>query len=603
MHSAFRLVLLASAIGLTAVATAAAAPSVQIQNVHGRSVTDLGGAWHVIVDPYDDGYDERFGARYYQVRTARDPSDLVEYDFSRSPVLQVPGDWNTQRESLFLYEGSVWYQRTLDAPVSTDRRQFLYFGAANYRARVYLNGEEIGRHEGGFTPFCFEVTGKLKPAGNQLVVAVENRRRREGVPTLSTDWFNYGGLTREVLLVETPRVFVRDYFVQLAKGARDRIAGWVQVDGATGPERVTIRIPEAKLESTVTTDASGRAEVSFAAPGLELWSPERPKLYDVEISTASGSIRDAIGFRTIETRGTDILLNGQPVFLRGVCIHEESPVRAGRMWSAEDAATTLGWAKELGCNYVRLAHYPHNENMIREADRLGLLVWSEVPVYWSIAWEEPTTLALARQQIEENIARDHNRACIALWSIANETPSGDARLRFLTNLAARVRELDATRLVTAAIFSTRVSPTAQTLEDPLGEQLDVLGCNEYIGWYERTPEDADPITWTSKYDKPLIMSEFGAEGVYGMHGDPAARFTEDYQVRFYEHQLRMLDKIPFLRGTTPWVLKDFRSPRRQLPGVQDGFNRKGLVSDRGQRKAAFYVMQHWYREKVNGGER
>jgi beta-glucuronidase len=168
----------------------------------------------------------------------------------------------------------------------------------------------------------------------------------------------------------------------------------------------------------------------------------------------------------------------------------------------------------------------------------------------------------------------------------------------MSSLVSRARALDPTRLITAAIFSRRLDATTQMLDDPLGEVLDVLGCNEYIGWYERRPEDADHVVWKSAYDKPLIMSEFGGAAVFGNHGDAETLFTEEHQANLYEHQLKMLSKIPFLRGMTPWILKDFRSPRRPLTGIQDFFNRKGLVSERGERKAAFFVLERYYRERA-----
>jgi beta-glucuronidase len=310
-------------------------------------------------------------------------------------------------------------------------------------------------------------------------------------------------------------------------------------------------------------------------------------------------MEDEIGFRTIETRGSTILLNGKPIFLRGVSMHEEAPFRGGRAFSPEDAQALLGWAKELGCNFVRLAHYPHNENEIRLADRLGLLVWSEIPVYWVVDWENPATLQIAEDQLRENIARDHNRASVILWSLSNETPITPARTEFIKKLAAFARQDDSTRLLTSAMNQPQIAaPDSRLLNDPLCEFLDVLGINEYIGWYEGRPEDAARTHWSTSLDKPLIFSEFGAGALYGNHGDPDARFTEEYQSRVFEQQLLMLKQIPNLAGMSPWVLMDFRSPRRMLTGIQDYRNRKGLVSDQGQRKQAFYVLQKFYAEKA-----
>jgi beta-glucuronidase len=320
-------------------------------------------------------------------------------------------------------------------------------------------------------------------------------------------------------------------------------------------------------------------------------------LYDVKISAGDDTVHDSIGFRTIETRGPQILLNGEPIFLRGISLHEEAPVRGGRAYSEDDAQTLLGWAKELGCNFVRLAHYPHNENEIRLADRMGLLVWSEIPVYWDIAWKSPAALASAESQLREMIARDHNRAAVVLWSLSNETPVEPDRLTFLRTLAEDARHLDPTRLITSAMNKVEDDGAdGHILRDPLGQFLDVLGLNEYFGWYYGRPEDIDRQRWTTAYDKPLIISEFGGDAAYGRHGDAAARWTEEYQAGLFVHQLNMVNKVPHLAGLSPWVLMDFRSPRRPLPGIQDYFNRKGLLSNTGQRKQAFFVLQKFYRD-------
>ena len=580
-------------------------PSVQaqqlglIQNVDGRKTVSLDGPWQAIIDPYESGfYDYRYQPSangYFKNAKPKTKSDLIEYDFDKSGTLKVPGDWNTQSDQLFFYEGTVWYKKSFDYQLQSGKRLFVHFGAANYVADVYLNGEKIGQHEGGYTPFNFEITKVVRAKGNFLVVKVDNKRRRDAVPTLMTDWWNYGGLTRQVALVETPLTLVHDYLIQLERGSLDRVRGWVRLNGSRLVQRVTIRIPEAGVNRAFTTDANGFAAIDFRAD-LKLWSPEDPKLYDVLVETDADQVRDRIGFRSIEVRGTEILLNGRPIFLRGICAHEEAPLRGGRAYSREDALTLLGWARELGANFVRLAHYPHNEVIIREADKMGILLWSEIPVYWTIQWENPATLENARNQLSEIIQRDKNRAAVVIWSVANETPLSDARLSFLKNLVSHARSLDSTRLLSAAMERHYINPTTQMIDDPLGEFLDVLGCNEYVGWYDGLPEKADRVEWKSKYDKPLIMSEFGADALYGHHGDALTRWTEEYQEDLYRRQIGMLRKISFLRGTSPWILMDFRSPRRPLPGIQDYWNRKGLISNRGEKKKAFFVMQQWYRE-------
>ena len=575
-----------------------------IANISARRTVNLDGQWQAIVDPYDTGFlDYRSrpltnNNAFFKNYKPQSPSELVEYDFDTSGHLDVPSDWNSQRDSLFFYEGSVWYKRSFDYAKSPKERVFVHFGAANYKAWVYLNGEEIGRHEGGFTPFNFEITNQVKAKDNFLVVRVDDTRQSDQVPTINTDWWNYGGITRPVSLVALPESFIQDYSVQLKKGSTEQISGWVQLNGAPQQQAVSIRIPEAGIEKTFKTDATGRVEFSFNA-NLQLWSPESPKLYAVEIASDTDKVTDRIGFRSIAVRGTDILLNGKSVFLRGISMHEEAPTRPGRSWSEDDARTLLGWAKELGCNFVRLAHYPYDEAMLRMADQLGLMVWEEVPVYWMIEWENPETLHNAEAQLRELIARDHNRASLIIYSVGNETPISEPRNRFIRQLIDDAHSWDATRLVSAALQPTGAKQgDRETLQinDPLGEAVDVLGTNEYIGWYVGRPEDTDRTDWTSPFNKPLIMSEFGADALFGYHGDSQTRWTEEYQENLYEHQLAMLKRISFLRGMSPWVLKDFRSPRRTLPRFEDYFNRKGLISDRGERKKAFLVLQEFYHD-------
>jgi len=592
-----------AAAPMVVMAALAAAPNTHaaslITNIDGRTVTRLDGKWSTIVDPFENGYYdyrlEPLANGFFKNEKPRSRSDRIEYDFDASETLDVPGDWNTQRPELFFYEGTVWYKTSFDYEKPASARLFVHFGAVSQRAVVYLNGERLGAHDGGFTPFSFEITDRVRPAGNVLVVKADNVRRRDGVPTVNTDWWNYGGITRPVSLVEVPETYVADYVVQLRQGSTREIAGWVRLAGSRLQQEITIEIPDAGIAHTVATNAEGLASFEFPAR-VALWSPESPTLHDVTVAAETDRLSDSIGFRSIEVEGTDILLNGKPIFLRGVCAHEEAPLRTGRAHSVEEARILLGWVKEMGGNFVRLAHYPHSETMIREADRQGILLWSEVPVYWTIQWDNPATFENARAQLSENVIRDRNRASVILWSVGNETPIGEARTSFLTRLVERVRELDPTRLVTAALETHHVDEDTLLIDDPLGQHLDVLGCNEYIGWYVGLPDRCDRVQWRSAYDKPLVMSEFGGGAAYGLHGDELTRWTEEYQESLYEHQVAMLKRIPFLRGTTPWILMDFRSPRRQLPKIQDFFNRKGLISERGQKKKAFFVMQRYYRE-------
>jgi beta-glucuronidase len=578
-------------------AYASPGPSTLITNMPGRTTINLDGAWRSIVDPFDNGK-----SSFFHNEKPRSKGERVEYSFDASPLMNVPGDWNTQRENLMFYEGPVWYRREFIYQKRANTRIFVYFGAVDYQSTVYLNGEKLGEHEGGFTAFNFEATSLLRDGDNFLIVEVSNARRADAVPALKFDWWSYGGITRDVMLVEVPAVFIQDYSVQLARGSQNEIAGWVQLNGTQAPQKIALEIPEAGIQEAITPDRSGRASFHFPAK-LELWSPAHPKLYDVVVKSGDDTIHDQIGFRTIEVQGANILLNGKPIFLRGISMHEEAPFREGRAFSPEDARTLLGWVKDLGCNFVRFAHYPHNENEVRLADRMGLLVWSEIPVYWDIDWSNPATLASAETQLRDEIARDHNRAAVILWSLSNETPVKPERLTFLKALAQEARELDSTRLITSAMNHVDdTSAEVRTISDPLGGVLDVLSINEYLGWYWGRVEDADKMQWKSAWNKPLIVSEFGGGAVFGCHGGADEIWTEEYQDNLYQHQLAMIERMPNLAGLTPWVLMDFRSPARMLPGVQDYHNRKGLISNRGQRKLAFYTLQKFYKKLAEAGK-
>jgi len=578
----------------------------QVTNVLNRQAVSLNGDWHYLVDVQEEGYYDyrmnptRWG--FFNNAKPQRPEDLIEYDFDAAPTMKVPGDWNTQDERLFFYEGTVWLQRYFDYQPQGDRRALLYFGAVNYDCHVYVNGKKAGHHIGGFTPFNFDVTDLLHEGRNFVIVKVDNKRSASAVPTQIFDWWNYGGITRDVMLLSVAPTYIEEYSLPLipskGKGKEREIAFSAKLNCKEAGREITLSIPELKLKQTFTTDTEGRISGFLKVPvkKLMLWSPENPKLYHVDLMLDGETISDEIGFRTIETRGKQILLNGEPIFLKGISMHEEKPFGGGRANSTDDARTLLTWVKELGCNYVRLAHYPHNEYMVREAERMGIMVWSEIPCYWTIDWKNEATYQNAQQQLTDMIARDKNRANIIIWSIANETPHSAERDAFLGKLATYARTQDSTRLISMAMEVTGAANYVNRLQDNMNKYVDVVSFNQYVGWY-RDVNDAPKMRWEIPYDKPVIISEFGGGAKYGLHGEKNQRWTEEFQENLYRENLAMLDKIDGLAGTTPWILKDFRSPRRVLTGIQDYYNRKGLVSDKGERKKAWYVLHDWYKGK------
>jgi beta-glucuronidase len=575
-----------------------------------RPVTSLDGNWHYLVDqaPARALYLEN-GAVNDKSYAMNEHPNLVgkhneEYDFSTAPTLKVPGDWNTQIPQLFNYEGVVWYQRDFNAQPEPGTRTFLHIGAANYRSHVWVNQKRVCDHEGGFTPFDCEVTFVLHPGSNFVVIGVDATRLIDGIPSVGYDWFNYGGLTRDVSLVTVPNAFIDDYDIHLSHGPAWRpgnteLTGYVHLLGAAAGTPVTIDVPEAGAKITVKTDADGRAPFSVKATRLTLWSPESPKLYKVRLASGADTLTDDIGFRDIRVNGTRILLNGNAVFLKGINVHAEAPVRGGRANNDQDVATIFSYLKELNANFVRLCHYPHDERMERAADRDGIMVWSEIPNWQHISFDKPEVYAKDVTMLKEMIRRDRNKASVIMWSVSNETANNPARTKFLTGLVNEARQLDSTRLITSALNSEHIEGSTATLNDPFANVLDVIGVNEYIGWYTGAPEDADTMQWILP-EKPVVMSEFGAEAKYGNHGANNQRWTEEQQGNVYKHQLVMLGKIPQLRGIAPWILADFRSNTRNIPKLQDGYNRKGLFSEDGQKKQAFFILQGAYKDNTVG---
>ena len=569
-----------------------------IQNVYGRDIQSLNGKWAAIPDLYDQG--ERM--KIYENNKPTGKTDFYEYSFEGGMRLNVPGDWNSQSKELKYYEGTVWYQRTFTAKAEPGTRRFLYFAGVSTRCNIYLNGKKIISHEGSFTPFQIEVTNALKDGENLLVCEVNNNRRVDAIPAMSYDWWNYGGITRDVMLVTVPTQYIADYFVRLEKGKKDVIALSVSLSEAVAGKKITVKIPELKVNCEMTTDAQGNAEASVKVRSLQRWSPESPKLYNIEIASPDDKVTESIGFRNIDTRGTKVFLNDKEIFLRSISFHEEIPQRMGRAFSPADADMLLSEARALGVNTIRLAHYPQNEYIVRKAEQMGFMLWEEIPVWQSIDFTNDVTMGKARTMFDEMLQRDKNRCAVSMWGVANETRPSEARNAFLTRLVSDGRAKDNTRLYVAAfdIVYYQRDKDLFTMEDSFPEQLDLIGVNKYMGWYAPWPKDPKDCHWQVCPDKPLLITEFGGEALYGQSGDEtvASSWSEDYQAKLYRDNIRMFENIPNLCGVSPWILFDFRSPFRFHPTNQDGWNRKGLVSDQGMRKKAWYIMRDYYRGKA-----
>lgn len=572
-----------------------------MHNISGRDCTSLNGKWPVIIDPTSTG-DWR---NVWKADTPKKKTDLFEYSFTGGSTFYVPGDFNTQHPDIKYMEGTVWYQKKFSHKLNKSKRYFLHFGAVNYSAEVYLNEKLLGSHQGGFTPFQFEVSSNLLDGENIIVVRTNNERRGDGLPGLGYDWFNYGGITRDVNLIETTATYIDDYFIQLKKNSANEVDGWVQLDGIDTNQKIEILIPELNIRYHAKTNSNGKANVSFIAK-VDRWSPSNPKLYKVIIQSETDTIIDEIGFRNIDVDGAKIKLNGEPVFLKGINIHEEMPLRAAKAFSESDAMVLLTWAKDLGCNLVRLAHYPHNEYMVKQAEKMGIMVWDELPVYQHIQFSAPGVEDRLDLMMHEMIKRDRNSAAVIIWSLSNETYQSTAnRDSALVRIAKRCKQLDNTRLTTTVLCTQGYHNNEFDVWETLYCHYDIISINQYIGWYAPWQGKPSDVTWKFECkDKPVIMSEFGGEALYGSNygpSDEAAWWTEEYQEQIYKDQLEMFKTVPNLCGLCPWLLADYRSLGRMHPVYQQGWNRKGLLSDRGEKKKAWYVMKNFYNE-INAGD-
>ena len=553
-----------------------------------RKKESLNGHWHYAVDQYDTCIRAKWYEEHYYDEEGN--SLPVDFSFDEWEMMTLPCCFNTFSDLYKLYDGSMIFTRKfLYARQKDDERMILKIGAANYLCRVFLNKKYVGMRRGSSTPCYFDLTDLLKHE-NRILIQVDSTRRNNQVPALDTDWFNYGGIYRDIELIRVPKVHVKEFKIALEPDSNFRkIRVFVRMsEEITGTAILTIR--ELGIEKEIPV-LGGRGELLFEAEP-EVWSPENPKLYDVELSCEGDEVRDRVGFREIRVKGMDIVLNGKLVFLHGISCHEDS-VPNGKGLTDEERIENIRIAKELGCNFMRVAHYPHHERMAQLADELGILLWEEVPVYWNIHFDSEDTYQDAENQLKELIHRDYNRASVIIWSVGNENEDTDLRLQFMGNLAKCAHELDHTRAVSAACL---VNFKKNAIEDRLEQYLDIIGLNEYCGWYTADLKTLPALFANSKPQKPVIVTEFGADAYAGLHGTITDKGTEECQAFVYEKQIETIRNIPYIKGMTPWILYDFRCPRRTSVN-QKYYNTKGLLSaDKKYRKQAFYVLQKFYRE-------
>ncbi len=566
-----------------------------------RQTMDLSGLWAFRFDPEERGKDAGWPT-----------------GFTGGRPIAVPASWNDQFADHRDYLGPAWYQTEVHLPWGwAGKRIILRFGSVNYLAEVWLNGVRLGQHEGGHLPFEFDVSEHLRADGNRLVVRVEGELRPDRVPPgnippdphdafgnashppTSFDFFPFCGIHRPVQLYATPPGGLNDLTVRTEIAGRDgRVRVALATEELTSSKRARLTLRGHGADLTVTTSLAQEKTV-LEVPEAALWSPAAPHLYDLTVELLDEqSVCDRytlpIGIRTVEVAGDRLLLNGEPIKLRGFGRHEDFPI-TGRGLAPAVIVKDYALMRWVGANSFRTTHYPYAEQMMRLADQLGFLVIDETPAVGLFFAEEglPRRLELCRQYTQELIARDKNHPSVIMWSLANEPqakrPAAKPFFRELYDLA---KTLDPTRPVTLVSFLGE--------DEAAFEFLDVVCLNRYFGWYtesgrldagcERLDAELDAIH--AKYPKPLLLTEFGADAIAGHHAQPPEMFSEEYQAEMLTRYIEILDRKPYVVGQHVWNLCDFKTG--QAVHRVGALNHKGVFTrDRRPKLAAHRLRALW----------
>jgi beta-glucuronidase len=560
-----------------------------------------------------------------QIGTACEKPEAPECDDSSWITVNVPFNWSDLGPEMDEFIGTTWYRKTITiAPEQLKGKAILNFWGVYYRAFVYLNDEKVGMHEGGYTPFSFDITSRLKPGRNTLAVKVDNSIGPDDI--VIGDWWNYGGIHREAFIEFTDKARIVSFIIKPNLSA-DFKSGTAQltarVDGG-GEKSVTFHIYRLNGENKVfldsvsaKVDASGVASAKWGMTGAAMWSPESPNLYFVKAELISNSkpvdgLGDMFGFRKFEVRGKELYLNGQRVFFRAVNRHDEfyhgEFPDAGRVMTEQERIGDFKLIKEMNGNAMRTAHYPNHPYNYYITDRLGIMTVEEGgPVGGRL--NDDVVIEKLKTQLREMFERDRNRASILIWSIGNEF-GGDTFLKYIKTASEYMRSLDDRALT---FTETAGRETKQGYN-----YVDILSRNEYVGWYGVVPQDPSPRMhkefivggvnalldqYHGEYpDKPIFIMETGAESICGQHAanpeKKLMRGDEEYQVSVLKNQFETVTKRDYVAGFFPWVFADFKT--RSSGGTcqfTPHLNRKGLIcADHHTTKAAYKLMTELYGE-------
>ena len=581
-----------------------------------RSISDLSGIWEFKKDPENIGIKNQWFNGLTETRS-----------------IAVPGSWNEQFTDSRDYLDAVWYQTEAFVPENwSDEEVWIRFGSVNYHATVWVNGQQLGIHEGGHLPFAFDISKVTKTGEkNTIVVRVENELKPSRVPTGNVpngffsnypksnfDFFPYAGINRKVWLYTLPK-----------KGKISDITVKTNFEKTTGKVTVAIeKVGAVKSGEVILTGdknsitksfkfSKGKATVEIDVPQVNLWSIENPFLYDLKVvikdnDTPLDQYQLPIGIRTVAVNEKTILLNGEPVFLKGFGKHEDFPI-FGRGVANPVIVKDYALLKWIGANSYRTSHYPYDEEYYRMADREGILIIDEIPAVGLFFHGDKNDVAerqrMCKQYLEELYYRDKNHPSVIMWCVANEPfpekinfsieggePTDPDSIVAFQELFDLIRSLDNTRLT--------------TLVGVMGGPLewiglaDVICINRYWGWYAQSGEIAKGAAVLnqeieglySAFKKPIIVSEFGVDTYPGMHAEQPEMFTEEYQKEFIKAYLDVADSKEYVTGMHIWAFADFKTTQGIIRF--GGMNYKGVFTrDRKPKMAAHYLKERWTKEE------
>ena len=583
---------------------------------HNRNEVSLNGTWKFCPDPM-----QRCRSQKWWINPPKKNESFPCWDEAGLWDIEVPSTWKVQFDELKWYDGHAVYTKTFELDdIPEDTEAFLVFDGVIYSSEVYLNGQFVGKHDRGYSPFSFRVTEILKKH-NRLFVLVENLMKEDRVPGQRFDWVNDGGIINPVKLIFVPVTHIENFATSTQLDGDDVFIDvdiMLQSRDISAAEDVTVSIPELGLEDTITVEAGMSETISFQVPRdmIELWSPENPKLYITELSTRFETVTDEIGYREIRTEGTDIMLNGEPIRLYGVSTHSEFK-DTGRTATPEGIDLLIARAKELGVNFLRCAHYPYAESWGRALDKAGLMWWEEVPAYWLMNMGDQGQTDLACGMMADTIQRDWNRASLIIWSVSNEccysepTNPEENNYAYWFEVVPMVRQMDPSRLISCAESGNMIS--VKPIWDPqsgddfsrdvadaeswrpghpdeIYELFDILSANIYVHKSEFGLAHTFYRTFVNmlkRYNKPLMLSEFGGKSLLGCDLPEGELGGELTHMRVIREAYEAFEKLPELKGYCPWCLMDIRSV------IQWKWYNQG--------KAVFrygFVDENWEKKKV-----